>query len=223
MPAPQPMFVRQPLRTDVAAEVQGRIIDGRLPAGTRINESHLSAELGISRTPLREAMLCLMAEGALTSDMGRGFRVPPLDGRELSDLLELLSLVYEAAVRRSTDDDLKSFYEARNHLGRARAQVADPAAFCEHTYLLLRSLIAGCHHDLMRRECLRLVRLSLRYLDIGITRGFSPLGFLAAMEAGLTDLGRDDRPAAAVRFAHALADLGHDLAPRFAAEAKGQA
>lgn len=217
------MFARQPMRTDVAAEIQGRIIDGRLPAGTRINESHLSAELGISRTPLREAMLCLMAEGALASDMGRGFRVPPLDGRELSDLLEMLALIYEPAIRRSGDDGMKTVYEARNHLGRARAQIAEPAAFCEHVYLLLRSLISGCHHDMLRRESMRLVRLSLRYLDMGIAQGFSPQGFLAAMDAGLADLDRGDRPAAAVRFAHALADLGHDLAPRFATEATGQA
>ncbi|MEZ4388137.1 MAG: GntR family transcriptional regulator [Candidatus Krumholzibacteriia bacterium] len=217
------MFERKPLRTDVAAEIQGRIIDGRLAAGTRINESQLSAAMGISRTPLREAMLCLTTEGALASDMGRGFRVPRLDGRELSDLLETLAVVYEAAVRRADDGGLKDVFEARNILGRARLQTAEPAALCEQLYLLLRHLIRGCHNDILRREGLRLVRLVLRYINVGIARGFSPEGFLAHMDAGLADLEQGGRPAAAVRFAHALADLGSDLAPRFPTEATERA
>lgn len=43
------------------------IVDGRLPAGERINPVHFSQQLGVSRTPLREALSRLAAEGALTS------------------------------------------------------------------------------------------------------------------------------------------------------------
>lgn len=46
---------RRPLRADVGAEILGRIIDGRLRSGTRVNESHLARDLGISRTRSEEA------------------------------------------------------------------------------------------------------------------------------------------------------------------------
>ncbi len=51
------MFQRKPLREDVQKEILNRIVDGRLAAGSRINETHLAADMGLSRTPLREAMI----------------------------------------------------------------------------------------------------------------------------------------------------------------------
>jgi DNA-binding GntR family transcriptional regulator len=47
------MIQRKPLRDDVQKEILARLIDQRLVPGSRVNESHLSIELGVSRTPLR--------------------------------------------------------------------------------------------------------------------------------------------------------------------------
>ena len=58
--------------------------------GTGINESELSAALGVSRTPLREALLGLEREGFLTSEAGRGFFVLPLTLRDAEDLYPIL-------------------------------------------------------------------------------------------------------------------------------------
>jgi len=217
------MFERKPLRADVAAEIQGRIIDGRLPAGIRINESLLADELGISRTPLREAMLCLDTEGVLTSDMGRGFRVPLLEADELQDILGALNVALSAAVRHGADDDIKSRLEARNLLNRARMQSAEPALFCEQLYLLMRHLVAGCYNRILRRECLRLTRLTLRYLFVGMSRGAAPLTMLNHIETALADLDHHDRAAAAGNLGQALAELSRELAPRFPTEDSGQA
>lgn len=217
------MFERKPLRADVGAEILGRIIDGQLPSGTRINESHLATELGISRTPLREAMLCLTTDGALNSDMGRGFRVPHLEGREITDLLGTLAILLPAAIRQSNEPDLKIRVEAGNLLGRARMNIDQPGVLCEQIYLLIRLLCRDCPNTVLRVECDRLIRLSLRYLFEAMTRGWNPEPTIAAAGAGLDDMQRNDRLAAADTFARALRNLGADLALHFPAEIAGKA
>ncbi|HOX27129.1 MAG TPA: GntR family transcriptional regulator [Candidatus Krumholzibacteria bacterium] len=211
------MFERKPLRADVGAEILGRIIDGRLKSGTRINESHLAVELGISRTPLREAMLCLTTEGALASDMGRGFRVPRLEGREVADVLQALSELLPAAIRHGRQLELRDHVEAGNLLGRARLNQGDPSVFCEQVYLLLRLLAHDCPNDVLRRECTRLVRLSLRYLFEAQSRGWEPAALLGNLERGLDELRRGDRTAAAVSLGRTFRELGDELPSRFPA------
>ncbi len=220
------MFERKPLRTDVSAEILGRIIDGRLPSGTRINESHLADELGISRTPLREAMLCLTTEGILASDMGRGFRVPHLAGREINDLLATLAVTLPAAVRLGPiqpGDDLKAHLEAGNLIGRARMQAADPGALCEHLYRLLNNLCQECPNEAMKTQCKALVRLSLRYLFEAHARGWSAEPLLSSLEASLDRLRQGDRLGAGDILGRALRELGSELAQRFPAEVGGKA
>ena len=69
------------LRQDVLPALRQRILAGRMKAGTKIIESRLAATLGISRTPLREALLHLEREGLVRSDLRRGFTVEPLSSR----------------------------------------------------------------------------------------------------------------------------------------------
>jgi DNA-binding GntR family transcriptional regulator len=217
------MFERKPLRADVGAEILGRVIDGRLPSGSRINESQLAQELGISRTPLREAMLCLTTEGALTSDMGRGFRVPHLAGREATDLLQTLAVMMPAALQRSREPEMADFLEAGNALGRARMSRDDPGVLCEQLYLLMRNLCQDGDNVVLRRECQRLLRLSLRYLYEAHGRGWNPEPCLDLLDATLAALRRGDRVTAADLLGRALRSLGDDLAARFPAEVAGRA
>jgi DNA-binding GntR family transcriptional regulator len=217
------MFERKPLRTDVGAEILGRIIDGRLPSGTRINESRLSQELGISRTPLREAMLCLSTDGVLSADMGRGFQVPHLAGREISDLAQTLAVDLAAAVRLGVTGDMKSQLELTNTLGRARMQADRAAALCEQIYLLLRDLCRDCPNGVLRSQCQRLIRRILRYVHEAHARGWSPAPLLDHLEGCLDQLHQDDRLGAADSFGRAMRELGAELAARFPAEVVEQA
>jgi DNA-binding GntR family transcriptional regulator len=94
------------LRRDLTDAVIGRVLDGRLPADTRVNEVHLAKELGVSRTPLREALIGLVDRGLLVSDPGRGFLVPPLDPNEASQLYPLVAELEALALRWSPLQDL---------------------------------------------------------------------------------------------------------------------
>ncbi len=211
------MFERRPLRDDIGAEILGRVIDGRLRSGTRINESHLSVELGISRTPLREAMLCLATAGVLDSDMGRGFSVPHYTRREIAELSETLAVLLPAAVRTAGELELKDQVEARNLIGRARLHQQEPAVFCEHFYLLLRLLGRQGPNALLGNECHRLSRLILRYLHEALIRGWDPESVLSGLQEGLQALQQADHGTAAAVFERVFTRLSLDMAYRFPA------
>ncbi len=209
------MLERRPLRTDASAEILGRIIDGSLRSGTRINESHLSVELGISRTPLREALFGLATRGVLRIDPGRGFSVPHYTLREVSELLDALAILLPAALRGAAAWDLKDQVEARNLLGRARLQRHEPAAFCEHVYLLFVLIGRQSANSILRDECKRLCQLMLRYLGEALSRGWDPSRTLADLDACLQTLQGSDRERAGELLATGLRRLGEDLAARF--------
>lgn len=217
------MFARKPLRDDVGAEVLSRIIDGRLPSGARINESHLSAEMDISRTPLREALLCLVTEGVVVSDMGRGFAVPHLQGREVVDLLDTLAVLAPACVRGGAAVEMTDIMNARNNLGRARMVIDGARDMAEYFYVILETYFAECPNRILRDQCRTLTRRTLRYIHEAHIRGWSARAFLDDMAKCIDKLDRGDRLGAAESLDQALRDLGGDLAQRFPAEVSGRA
>lgn len=83
----------------VQAAVRRMIVDGALPEGERINEVHLAQELGVSRTPLREALNRLTVEGALTSTPRIGFFVRPLTLEEFQQVYAIRPLLDPEALR----------------------------------------------------------------------------------------------------------------------------
>ncbi|HET9231607.1 MAG TPA: GntR family transcriptional regulator, partial [Vitreimonas sp.] len=85
---------------DSAVEaVRTMIVDGALPEGDRINEVHLAQKLGVSRTPLREALNRLASEGALTSAPHLGFFVRPLTLEEFQQVYTIRPLLDPEALR----------------------------------------------------------------------------------------------------------------------------
>ena len=83
----------------VADTVRAMIVDGRLAPGERINEVRLSEALGVSRTPLREALGRLAAEGALSSTPAIGYSVRPLTVEEFEQVYAIRPLLDPEALR----------------------------------------------------------------------------------------------------------------------------
>src|ERR1700745_3877723 len=90
-----------------------------LKPGERLNEGELAKRLGVSRTPLREALNRLNTEGFLRFAPGRGFCCRQLDAHEIFDLYELRKSIEVASIRlalkRAKDEDidaLLAFLEA---------------------------------------------------------------------------------------------------------------
>lgn len=89
--------------------------------GERINEGKLASELGVSRTPLREALNRLSIEGFLQFRAGKGFFCRTLDPQEIFDLYQLRSAIEVAgvklAVKRATTEDLARLKAFLNETG----------------------------------------------------------------------------------------------------------
>jgi DNA-binding GntR family transcriptional regulator len=99
-------------------------ISFELLPGDRINEIELSERLGVSRTPLREALNRLTSEGFLTMTPGKGFFRRPLDAKEIFDLYELRQRIETAAaplaIARATEEAIA---EIRAFLDVSRADI----------------------------------------------------------------------------------------------------
>lgn len=101
----------------VATEViREAIVDGRLAPGQRLKEQELARELGLSRTPIREALAVLQAEGLVETVPNRGATVRSHDADDLDDLYRLRALLegYTAAraATRMSDEDVSALAES---------------------------------------------------------------------------------------------------------------
>jgi DNA-binding GntR family transcriptional regulator len=92
-------FQRGNISEAAADAVRTMIVDGRLVAGARINEVHLAQQLGVSRTPLREALSGLLAEGALIARPRLGYFVRPLTLEEFEQIYDMRPLLDPEALR----------------------------------------------------------------------------------------------------------------------------
>ncbi len=81
--------------------IRSAIVDGRLHPGQRLKEEELARELGISRTPVREALLMLQAEGLVDASPNRGAKVRTHSAQDLDDLYQLRALLEGHAARRA--------------------------------------------------------------------------------------------------------------------------
>jgi DNA-binding GntR family transcriptional regulator len=117
--------VRPQLSDDVARFVRKRIFDGTYAAGEYVRLDQLAAELGISVTPVREALFELRAEGLLAQQPRRGFVVLPVTTRDLADVANVQAHVGgELAARAAInidDDELRELKQIQAQLEDAYA------------------------------------------------------------------------------------------------------
>ncbi|NOC47680.1 GntR family transcriptional regulator [Ruegeria sp. HKCCD7559] len=96
---------------DIYDQVKAMAVSFRLRPGDRLNEVALSRDLGVSRTPLREALNRLVAERLFDFRPGQGFFCRPLDAQSVFDLFELRQIIESAAARsactKATDEGLQ--------------------------------------------------------------------------------------------------------------------
>jgi len=121
---------RPTLHNVVVTRIRDMIIEGRIPVGARIHEGQLCQQLGISRTPLREALKVLASEGLVDLVPSRGAMVRKLTRKDARDMLDVLSHLEAMAgpltcqnatdeeIRevRSLHDQMLEFYKTRERL-----------------------------------------------------------------------------------------------------------
>lgn len=105
---------RLPLHERVATLLRGMIVEGRIAPGAKLNERELSEQLHVSRTPLREAIKLLAAEGLVDLLPNRGAIAARLDEADVMSTFEVLAtlegLSGELAAQRITEEELEEIH-----------------------------------------------------------------------------------------------------------------
>lgn len=105
-----------PLRDVVFNTLRQAILTGELKPGERLMEIHLANKLGVSRTPIREAIRKLELEGLVTMIPRRGAEVAQITEKSMNDVLEVRramdALCVELACERITQEELEQLKEA---------------------------------------------------------------------------------------------------------------
>ncbi|SDQ19114.1 GntR family transcriptional regulator [Pseudovibrio sp. Tun.PSC04-5.I4] len=147
----------------------------------RINESVLSTELGASRTPLREALNRLVAEGFLTFQSGRGFFCRPLSPKRILDLYEarvaIETEIVRLVCRRASDEELEELMGFLTETEPAYDICEDPIELLrmDEAYHM-RIAVLSQSHELQRilenlNDRVRYIRL----VDLKYLRGKTPV------------------------------------------------
>jgi len=114
-----------PLRDVVFKTLRQAILTGELKPGERLMEIHLADKLGVSRTPIREAIRQLELEGLVVMVPRRGAQVAHITSKNMSEVLEVRLALDELAVQlaceRITDDELVKLNDSCTHFENAVA------------------------------------------------------------------------------------------------------
>ncbi|MFC4487540.1 MULTISPECIES: GntR family transcriptional regulator [Tepidiphilus] len=121
----------QALYQEVAERLRQRIFAHELPPGQPIDELGLAAEYGISRTPLREALKVLAAEGLVTLIPRRGAFVSQISASELDAIFDVLAVLEGHAARRAAERLDEGAAQRLRRLHQRLEETAHPGAIDE--------------------------------------------------------------------------------------------
>ena len=143
--APLPVMDRRSSGDLVAVHIRSLIFNGELRQGDRMRQDEIAQRLGVSRIPVREAIIALDREGWLTITPHRGAFVHGLDEDALRDHYELLGLVYGLAARRATERATETGSSACATPQQQLAAADSPDTLHDANDVFLRTLLALAH------------------------------------------------------------------------------
>ncbi|WP_022877944.1 GntR family transcriptional regulator [Microbacterium sp. B19] len=132
MPIPQqvPGVDRSLLRDDVFRRLRDAIVDGTFEPGEQLRDAELAEWLGVSRTPVREALLRLGASGLVVAKPGRSTTVSTIDAKAVRDARDVVAAMHLLAVQGAAVDetDIERMREANQRFAEALDAGDIPAA-----------------------------------------------------------------------------------------------
>ena len=132
-------------RIRVAELIGQKIIRQDLPAGRSVGEAALASELGVSRTPVREALLGLASEGLVRSQRGRGFVVQPLTASEARQIYPIIAALERLAIESSAPASPAQMERLR-HINAQLAQSESPHERMRLDASWHRAITSGCEN-----------------------------------------------------------------------------
>jgi len=176
------------LYQEVAELLRQRIFKRELEPGSWIDEMKIAEEFGISRTPLREALKVLAAEGLVTMKVRRGAYVTEVSETDLADVYHLLSLLESDAAgvvaQRATDEQIKELQQLHKELEAAANNRDKFFTLNERFHMRLLQIAGNRWRDQMVADLRKVMKLNRQHslLKVGRVKE-SMLEHRAIMEA----------------------------------------
>ncbi|MFV9454094.1 GntR family transcriptional regulator [Rhodococcus sp. NM-2] len=155
--------------------VRDQVLTSPAATGSFLNEQELATRVGVSRTPVREALLMLQAEGLVEMVPKRGAHVPAMSGRQIAELMELRGVLERHAASRALEAGRAPIDAMRSALAEQEAFATDPSAEAARAFIdwdgrFHQILIDSARSELLSRTY---SGLRARQLRIGLTALFS--------------------------------------------------
>jgi DNA-binding GntR family transcriptional regulator len=224
-PLARPVIDRLPAHPTVREVAYRRlrqlIVDGTLAPGQRIFENELADQLGISRTPLREALRQLETEGLVQMHPRRGAIIAPLSAADMHEEFliraTLEGLAIELAAPQLTADD---FRELERQLARMADSVTrgQRAAFLEHHRLFHQTIFDVSGAPRLGRLLANLLEAAERYEQLALSEDVLHAGELAHHAELLALLRQGDGKRAASTYTQSFLAHGEEVIRRLVGE-----
>ncbi|MCY0093446.1 GntR family transcriptional regulator [Hoeflea ulvae] len=194
------MAARQPLSGMVADQIRDQISNGQLLPGQKLNEREIMDRLGITRTPLREAMSILLGEKLIETSPSRGAIVTVLSDADIRAMLEVRGIFErragELAAARASDDEIAALAATCARMEELRRQ-GDATGWWEMNRLFHSDIVALSGNpvlvDYYANTSLRMTVYNY-FNRLGVTSSERWAASAAEHEQILDRLGRRDGP-----------------------------
>lgn len=142
-------------------QIENSIFSGMLPAGKRLDEMQLASQFGVSRTPVREALMQLSAIGLIEIRPRRGAIVAAPAPHRVYEMFEVMAeleaMAGVHAARRHTQADRAALLEAHEACIRS-AETADADAYYYANEAFHAAIYDASHNGFLQEQCLALHR-----------------------------------------------------------------
>jgi DNA-binding GntR family transcriptional regulator len=156
-------------------QIEERIVTGVYPPGMRLDETELASSFGVSRTPIREALIQLSSEGLVEIRPRRGAIVAEIGQQRLYEMFEVMAeleaMCGRLATRRITEAEQSAFVAAHHACETAR-NANDPDSYYQLNEQFHQLLYAASHNVFLEQQAVALSkrlrpyrRLQLRVRD----------------------------------------------------------
>lgn len=182
-------------------EIEERIVTGVYPPGTRLDEQELADAFGVSRTPVREALIQLASAGLVEIRPRRGAVVPEMTAERVCEMFEVMAeleaMCGRLAARRILPAEQARLYEAHRSCEEARNE-NKPDLYYQRNEVLHRCIYEASHNAFLAEQATALHRrlrpyrrLQLRVRDRMNTSFSEHAAILEAIAGGNSELAAD--------------------------------
>jgi len=194
----------RPLYEEVAERLRQRIFARELEPGSWIDELKIAEQYGISRTPMREALKVLAAEGLITMKLRRGAYVTEVSEADMADIYHLLGLLESDAAgvvaERASADELAELQALHQQLEAAAAAREPFFALNERFHMRVLEIAANRWRSQMVMDLRKVMKLNRHHSLFKTGRIAESLGEHRAILNAL--LARDAQAATACMLQH---------------------